>query len=254
MSKTLEPLRIGDLAWMLKSPAHCRHAIDHPSPPTAAMRLGSMAHSIMLGKNVPVVYPGPVRRGKEYEKFKAAYPDEEVIYLESEVTEAKAIARSLMDHGEAVKLLFGRREETILWEFNGRPCRGTPDSFNTKESILCDLKTTVDASQNRFPWQALKLGYHAKLMWYMDGLKAAGVAELQRAFIVAVENKPPYAVTTYELTERAMDFGRRLYSSWLQSFLVCEQSNEWPGYPLGVLDAPEDDFTLTIDGEEVEVA
>lgn len=255
MSGALAPLRIGDLAWIAKSPAHCKWHLDHPSKPTPAMRLGSLAHAILLGKAMPVVYPGKARRGKEFEAFKASYPEDEAIYLDSELEEARGIARGLMDHGEAFKLLLGRREETVLWEFNGRTCRGTPDSFNTQESILTDLKTTVDAGPQRFPWQALRLAYHAKTAWYLDGLRAAGVANLDRAFLVAVESKPPFSVATYELTERAIDFGRKLYRSWLEQFLVCERSGQWPGYPLGVLDAPEDEgLTLEIGGEEVEVA
>ncbi len=249
----MEPLRFSTLKWMAKSPAHCRYAMDHPTPPTAAMRLGSMAHAILLGKNAPVVYPGPVRRGKEYEAFKAQFPIDETIYLESEVSDARAIARSIMDHGEACKLLLGRREETVLWDFAGRPCRGTPDALNVRESVLVDLKTTVDASPERFPWQALKLGYHSQLAWYLDGLAAAGIANLDRCIIVAAENRPPYAVTTYQLTPRALDFGRKIYRGWLEQFLVCERSNEWPGYVLGMLDAPEEELTLTINGEVTEV-
>ncbi len=251
-----EPLRFSTLKNMAKSPAHCRYAMLNPSAPTPSMRLGSMAHAILLGKEMPVVYPGPVRRGKEYEAFKAKFPEGETIFLESEVSDARAIARSLMDNGEACKLLLGKREETIHWEFSGRACRGTPDAVNTRESVLVDLKTTVDASPQRFPWQALRLAYHGQLAWYRDGLAAAGVADLERCIIVAVENRPPYAVTTFQLTDAALDFGRRLYRDWLERFLVCERSNEWPGYVPGLLDAPPDDseLALTIGGEEIEVA
>lgn len=252
--KDLPPLRIGDLSQMAKSPFHCRYAIDNPSVPTATMRLGSMAHAIMLGKAMPAVYPGPVRRGKEFEAFKAQYPEGETIYIESEVAEARKIARSLMDHKEACRLLMGRREETILWEFSGRLCRGTPDAFNTNESELVDLKTTVCAEARRFQWQALSLAYHAKLAWYQDGLEAAGIGLLERCALIAVENSPPYAVTTYQLTANALEFGRKLYRSWLEFYLACEKSNTWPSYPAGQLDAPEEGLELTIAGEAVEVA
>ncbi len=251
----MDPLRFSTLKKMAQSPAHCRYAMDHPSTPTPSMRLGTMAHAILLGKNMPVVYPGPVRRGKEYEAFKAQFPGEETIFLESEVSEARAIARSLMDHSEACKLLMGRREETLYWEASGRSCRTTPDTFNPRESLMVDLKTTVDASPNRFPWAALKLGYHAQMAWQQDAIEAAGIGKMERCIIVAAENRPPYAVTTFQLTDRALDFGRRLYRGWLEQFLVCERSNEWPGYVPGLLDAPEDEaFALTIGGEEVEVA
>jgi hypothetical protein len=253
MTAELAPLRISTLCQMAKSPAHALYARDHDTPPTAAMRLGSLVHAIALGKNVPVVYPGPARRGKEWEAFKARHPEGEVIYLESELADARAIAGSLVAHPEACSLLMGRREETFTWTNSGRLCRGTPDAFNVRENALADLKICVDASPRRFSFAALALAYHAKLTWYADGLEKAGVGRFDRLFLVAAENKPPYAVATYQLTPHAMDFGRRLYRSWLEAFLVCEKSNHWPGYLPGLLDAPEE-FALTIGGEELEIA
>lgn len=248
------PLRIGVLAQMAKSPAHCKYALEHETPATRTMNLGTLTHAILLGKNMPVVYGGGARRGKEWTAFKESHPEGTEIFLDSELELARQLAGSLMQHPEAYRLLLGRREETITWGIGGRSCRGTPDVFNTTTGVLADLKTTVDASPRAFSYQALRLAYHAKLAWYLDGLNAAKIGSFDRAYIVAIENKPPFAVGTFQLTERALDFGRKLYSTWLERFLVYERSAvPWPGYLPEVLDAPEEALELSIDGEMVEV-
>ena len=96
------------------------------------------------------------------------------------------------------------------------------------------------------------MGYHAQLAWYADGAKAAGLVLAPRCYVVAVEMKPPHVVTCLELTDRALDMGRRAYRLWWERLMVCERSDYWPGYVEGIapLDVPEDE-TLWIDGEEV---
>lgn len=249
----MEPLRISVLCQMAKSPMHAKWALDNESKPSRTMDVGSLAHAILLGKEPGVTYPGKVRRGKDFEVFAAQYPEGTKIFLESELVESRGIARAIQNHDEASSLLLGIREETVLWDFAGRPCRGTPDVFNPATSTLVDVKSTADASPRAFRFTALRLAYHAKKAWYADGLAAAKRANIKRVFIIAAENKAPYAVCVYQLTPAALDFGRRLYSDWLNRFLVHEQSNYWPGYLPEQLDSPED-LELDFGGETVEVA
>lgn len=246
----LPPLRISQLAQMAKSPAHARYAIDHDTKSTRAMNLGTLAHAFMLGKTMPYVYSGGARRGKDFEAYKATVPEGEEIFLETELTEAREVARAVMNHDEAAGLMLGTREETLTWEIAGRPCRGTPDIYNTATRVVVDLKTTNDASPRRFQYTARDLAYVPKLAWYFDGLAKVG-KRMERAFIVAVETKPPYAIAVYQLTDAAIEFGRKVYMSWFNQFRVHEDSNHWPGYHGDTLDAPSEDFSLAIEGEEV---
>jgi hypothetical protein len=245
----MEPLRFSVLKQMSRSPAHALYAMTHPTPETPAMRIGKLAHAVFLGAHVPTVYDGE-RRGNAWKQFKADH-DGEVIVTAEEFECAGEMASVIHRHGEARSLLMGKREQTILWNFAGRECRGTPDVFSLDH--LTDYKTTSDASPERFPWTALRLHYHAQLAWYRDGLEAAGMPVPRELAIIAQEVKPPYVVTVFPLTTDAEIFGRKCWRLWFERFLVCEQSGEWPGYGPGVLDAPVGEIELVgPDGEVID--
>lgn len=241
----MKPLRFSVLRQMARSPAHAKWALEHELRDTPAMRLGRLVHAVFLGESVPTVYYGE-RRGNAWKDFKEAHAGQDIV-TESEFECATAMAVALHSHKEARHLLMGRRERTIFFDFAGRPCRATPDAVS---NTLTELKTTSDASPFRFPFTAMRLAYHAQLTWYKDALKLAGLGNPERLAIVAIETRPPFAVCVFMLTPRAEDFGRRLYRTWIEQFLVCERSDEWPGYVEGILDAPEEGLELVApDGE-----
>lgn len=248
----MEPLRFSRLKLMARSPAHARYALDRDAEgdpfwdDSPARRFGRLAHAAVLGQPLPIVYPGPTRRGKEWEAFKAANADKEIV-KQSELDTVTAMATALATHAEASRVLQGQREQTVLFDFAGRNCRATPDAFEPGHHMT-DLKTTGDANPRWFPYEALRYAYHAQLAFYKDGVEMAGLKPPKDLFIVAVEVKPPHGVCVFGLTPRAEDFGRRLYRTWIEEFLSCERSESWPGYPLGVIDAPEESFEL-VDGE-----
>jgi hypothetical protein len=38
------------------------------------------------------------------------------------------------------------------------------------------------------------------------------------------------------LSDRTLDEGRRIYRAWFEKLMVCEATNEWPGYVQSVVD------------------
>jgi hypothetical protein len=102
-------------------------------------------------------------------------------------------------------------------------------------------------------------GYHSQLAWYRRALIESRFGTPASLWIVAAESAPPYPVTVFRLTEQAIEQGERACRSWLELLKVCEESDSWPAYTDAVVpfDVPDDEsesFTLTIDGEETEVA
>jgi hypothetical protein len=56
----------------------------------------------------------------------------------------------------------------------------------------------------------------------------------REVYLFAVESTPPYVVTPFMLSERALEHGDMLAQRWHEQFLQCEASGEWPGYTTGI--------------------
>lgn len=249
------PVRWSNLRWMRQSPAHYRWHRDNPSPPTPAMRVGAYAHRLALGGSRPFATYDGIRRGKEWEAFKTLCGTQGMeIVSAAEAAAAEGCAEALRLHPVASKLLLeADSERPIRWSMAGRECSGTVDMIGV--GWIVELKVT-DANPNRLPWQAQKMGWLGQLAWYAEGYQQYTGCFQEHLYIIAVEPKPPHPVTVMFLTEAAREAGERLWNSLFNQLLVCEQTNEWPGYTSAVmpLDVPgEEDVTLTINGEEIEV-
>jgi hypothetical protein len=213
-------VRFSRLKKMALSPAHYLAGLVASDKSSDAQRRGSLVHSLALGQPT-VVWPGKVRRGKTWDKFQADHPGA-LISSTREMNEASPMIEALRRDSRAVDLLAGKAESEIAWEIGGRACEGRVDVIG--QDRVVELKTTRCAHPDVFMRQARYLNYHVQLAWYADGL---GVSA---GYIVAVESTAPYAVSVFHLTDRTLDEGRRIYRGWFEKLMVCEQTNEWPGY------------------------
>lgn len=271
------PVRFHHLAAVGRSAAHGKLCLDRDEQgeedeSTQAMALGTAIHRRILGGEPPpppVVYPGKVRRGKEWERFKALHsrPDrnERIITAtqaeREEAEEAKVDAMALAIEAKpfAVELLTqGKQEQTLLYDWMGRACRSTPDCFN--DARVVELKSTICADPFKFKWDALRRNYPAALAWYKQAVALSGFGQPQEAYIVAVESSPPFPVTVMRLTPQALDIGLRQVRLWFERLIACEASGAWPGYCESVVDfdieddeAPPLDFS-GLDGGSQEIS
>jgi hypothetical protein len=224
-----KPVHFSQLKHMAHSPAHYQQAAQGGWHDALHLRIGSGAHAIAFDQPV-AVYPGKVRRGKEWDAFKEDNAD--ALWLSrTEHAQALVIADAIRGHREASELLFvddSAVEKRIEWSLLGRECAGTPDVRTA--SYIVDLKTTKCSHPERFTRDATFRNYHAQLAWYLDGVRLSGLGTPTEAYIVAVESTPPHPVTVLRLTDKAIDQGRRLCRIWLERVLGCERDNRWPGY------------------------
>lgn len=233
------PVHISRLKLMAKSATH--YAAGFGGRPTYAMEAGSAVHHIIFGTSrVVSMAEGKQRRGKDFDAF-AADNQGAMILTCSEGRKALAMAKSVSGCPEAMRVLEGTRETLREWSIGGRACAGTPDVVG--HDYVTELKTSMTAHPDRFTWHSQRMGYHAQLAWYMDGVMLAGKLAPEAAYVVAVESSYPFVTTVFRLTDRAIDKGRRLYRTWWEQMQVCESTNEWPPYTQGVvaLDVPDDD-------------
>lgn len=252
----MKPVHFSTLKWMAKSPAHYRYYSENPPKPSPAMMLGTAVHAAVLSDwRGMVIWEGP-RRGKVWESFQAEHAGKDIITTE-EFELARRIADAVLENDHVDRLLSRNLvvEEEVLFQIGDRACSVRPDAFC--EDYVVELKTTADANPAKFPYLAQRMGYHAQLAWQMDGIWRGffNAWSPKRAYIIAVETKPPFVVQVFELTPFAIDYGRKLYSLWFEQLLNCERSGVWPGYLAGIapLEGPpgSDALPLLIDGEEV---
>lgn len=249
----LAPVHFSSLKYMAQSPAHYRYRLDHPIEPTAAMRIGTAAHArVLLGDPPPyAIWSGGVRRGKEWDAFRALHDGREII-SQAEDQIGLDIALAVYDCAPARELLdiAVQREQSIRWTIGERECAGRYDAFGLCPGPLIEFKTTANAAPAKFPWETLRIGYLAQLAWYSDAIGYAG-----DCYIIAAESKPPHVVQVYEVTPASLDFGRRQYMTWWERLMACEAADEWPGYVQSIvpLEPPAElgDVSLTIGDEEV---
>ena len=252
MSATeLAPVRWSHLKNMCQSPAHYRYRLEHPISETPAMRIGTYVHKLLLGgPRLVEVYPGD-RRGKAWEEFDAAYGKIATVLNRSEGETASRIANAVMEHKQAMELLYsGAREETISWVQTGRVCVGTPDVASA--SVLVDLKVTVSADPKILRWHAIKMLWHAQLAWYANALSKINGFMPADIYIVAAESKPPYPVTILHMQPSAIMAGEAVWASCFSRLLQCEASGDWPAYSSVPVpfEAPSQDDLLFASEEE----
>lgn len=242
------PVRWSTLKHIGRSPLHYAHALRRPLSPTPAMRLGTLVHQLVLEQPLSVVVYEGERRGRAWAEFKTTHEGKEIC-TESEMAQAEMISAAVAADVHAMAALRGTREQLARWTIDGRECQGTPDSVRIGH--VCELKTTTDASPERFPWQARRMGYLGQLAWYGNGLSLLG-NRIESYSIVAVETREPYAVQTYELAPAAIVYGEKQWRACWERLRVCEDAGVWPSYsqsPLQ-LDVPEADVELEFPDEE----
>jgi exodeoxyribonuclease VIII len=192
-----------------------------------------------------------VRRGKEYEAFAAANPDA-LIVTQKEGAIAYGIAEAVTACPDAMRLLTGIQQHTMLWDFNGRPCRGTPDVRG--DGFLTDLKTGETSDPRFFPFKVRRFSYHAQMSFYETGVALANLPPVSESYIVAAEQAPPHVVTVYRLSAATIELGARLWRLWLEQLQVCEASGAFPPYSQSIVDLElfEDEELLEL-GDAAEV-
>jgi hypothetical protein len=253
-----EEIRFSMLKKLAISPAHYAHAVGTRDASERHQTIGTAAHAMVLGGQKVIAYHDGKRdpRTKKYQAFLEEHPTE-LILSPSEYAAAQGCANSIAKNRDAVTLLAGRREtELDPWTMLGRRCGGRPDVVTP--DWVTELKTCHTAHPTWFVRVGIRMAYHAQLAWYLHGLRECGGRQSE-AFIVVVETTAPYVVTTLHLTERALLAGEKLWRSWFELLLVCEDAGDFPPYALSTVefDVPEmDDIEFTFgdespaDGEE----
>lgn len=214
---------------MGRSPAHCLEALKGRE--SKALAQGIAGHLAVLEPDEfakCAVWTGAVRRGKEWDAFRAANAGR-VILTEDEALTAAALGKAVRSHKVAGRYLAeGEAELSVLWGHEGVDCKSRVD-FRSGAGVLLELKTTTDASPRGFGAQVARLDYLGQAAMYADGFADASGERLPVVF-VAVEKEPPYVVQCYRVPESLLLLGRNRYRDLLSRWAQCRGANSWPGY------------------------
>lgn len=245
------PARFHNLKAMGQSPQHARASFGDGRFDSLALRLGAGLHAKLFG--LPAIeWTGKVRNGKVWDAFKAEHADK-VILNRKEWARSDEMAEAIREHRLASRLLFGPstvREQTIMWDQRGRSRRSTPDVRGPHH--VTELKTTRCAEPTRFQRDATFRCYHAQLADQAAAIAYETGRPVREAYIVAIESVKPYPITVFQLTERALEKGAALCSSWLDRLISCETTDIWPPYSTQVeaFDVPDLDFEMAFEEPE----
>jgi hypothetical protein len=222
----MTPVRFSHLRAYGRSAAHGHHARTNEADETYAMERGTAVHAVLFGTKKVCGYPGPVRRGKEYEAFAAKHQDHEILTM-AEYDKAMRMAEAVRACKLAEPLLKGIHEETLLFRWMGLECRATPDVRGT--DFITEVKTSASSDPAKFLWHARRMHYHAQLRFQEFGCEKIHVP-VRNQWIVCVESDAPHPVTVFRVEPEAREEGEKLLMLWAERMKNCEASYTFPPY------------------------
>lgn len=234
-----------------KSPLHyweLRGKADPEDDDTDSLELGRQVHTCALEPHVWerdfAWSPHSDKRTTKYKNWAVANAHRQII-TKTRAMQVEAMARAVHAHRKARQLLAGTlREASIYWidEDTDVLCKCRPDSLDTSDPhcwIVADLKTARSANpdDDEFPKAAWNQRYHWSAAFTIDGIRAMlrqtgkPVPEEILYVPIAVETKPPHAVSVFVFNTEIIREGREEYRKHLQTYADCKAANAWPGYP-----------------------
>ena len=223
-----------------RSPLHFWERYLNPNrvrePETPAQIFGSLVHCAVLEAHKLETRYASIpedmnKRTTAWKDFQAEHVGKKLVSVEM-YAQALAIREAVFAHPYAANLLSVGVAEKSMWAndpVTGVRVKSKPDFHNTKLDFLVDLKTTLDAGEERFARDSFNYRYHVQDAFYTDVADWAGVPIKGFAFI-AVEKEPPYAVSVYVLDDDSRELGRLTYREDLNTYAKCYSAQKWHGY------------------------
>jgi exodeoxyribonuclease VIII len=245
-----------------KSPGHFRWSLDNETPSTDAMNLGSLVHAMVLEPHTVegrfVEMPKFDRRTKQGKADHIQWLNDHPASIPlppSEWRTATGMAKAIADHPDAAAMIecvaaHGTAEAEYFWEDGrgiDRKAKVDGLCISEDETILVDLKTTIDASPDSFRRSIFKYSYATQMAYYREAVASEGKYSPRTAIIIAVGKTPPYAVGLYRFSEETLAKADMVVDRWLETYLQCTQSGKWPSY-WDIQDVEMPDWFLTSNG------
>lgn len=192
-----------------------------------AMNFGSAVHSAILeDSNDIVVLPEFNARTKEGKKIKQDFINDNVgkIVIKQEEKEAiDKIKKNFNNHSLAKNLVKRLTETEVSYygKIDNIDVRVRPDGIKDNDYII-DIKTTMDASPRYFKSQIYNFAYHLQACFYSEAL---GYEPTKFRFIT-IENKYPYTVEVFAMSDDMIEYGRDAWRIAFKSWKEYLETND----------------------------
>lgn len=224
-------------------PAQFKYDRDHPQPPKKEFDLGHAAHLYVLGEGPElevIDFPDWRKKDAQIERDEA-YLAGKVPLLTKDHDMVVEMAAAIRQHPIAGPLFTpdgGVAEQSIYWtdQRTGVRCRCRPDWMPHRQEngrlVVVDYKTAKAVDEAALQRAVYERGYHAQAAFYLDGVKAAGLAgDQEPAFVFVFQSKTaPYLVHLVELDFPALTLGAARNERALRTYAECERAGIWPGF------------------------
>ncbi len=250
----IDAMGSGRLEWLATSPMHYRYMLGQERVETAAQHLGTALHTAVLEpdlfQNRYAPEPLEVAAGNVKPRATKAYKDAVadieqggfIVLRDDAMAKVRAMAAAIRVHADVARLLkvAPEREVTMLWEREGRLCRGRADLLGN--GVMADIKTTRSL-KDFSPWAVTKLGYFRQGAWYWDGAAKLG-RPIEFFYFIVVESSPPHDVAVFVLAPDAIVCGLTDCDRLMAKLATCERTDRWPGMFEGIQTATVTDAMI----------
>ena len=227
-----------------------RYVDDPPTLPpkdSAAFAMGHAVHCLALEperfEERFVSFPKVDRRTKDGKEFAARFEAEnkgKIILDPQEFQDAVACVQALYNHADFATIMAQPRRVEVAHHFDlfGHRFKARLDCVIDSMKLIVDIKTTDDASPDRWQWSAVDYGYHRQAFIYRAAIELSHankkpVKESYR-FIFAVVEKPkpstrgiPPTVALYELDKETMEMAAQDTWRLVQDYETRLATNDW---------------------------
>lgn len=251
--------------------AAVRYGMEHNSADSDALALGSALHMAMLepDKYASSVQLGPIneKTGKTYgrgtQKWDAWAEDigPDITLITSEQEEKIVPLVNALRAHPMIAGAFARIEHKELtciatidlpelaqnlgmpWVYGDEDTQLLTkvrlDAVTT--GVIVDLKTQGAGRGRRvgpdaLAWSAVDYGYYAQSGLYPLVAQAAGLPEVQHFTAAVVESEPPHLTYFVRFSEASQRAGLQSLLPAMVAMARAYRTEEWPGYPGGVID------------------
>lgn len=232
------------LKTLARSPAHYQEAIANPKPSTPDQQIGIICHYAVFQPKLfpeshwvkPETYRDKNSDWKKWHGGATACKDwveahkDRLVISQAEFDTIEAMRKSVLAHpAAAMALRAGEAEKSLFCEDADTGLQLKCRSDFLSGNAIVDLKKCQDASPAGFAKTIAAYGYDIQAAVNLFICNVLGLAKEHFLFI-AVEDKPPYAVGVYKLTDASVEIGHSKFRRLLGRYMECVSTDKWPAY------------------------